>query len=98
LFDFLLLCVLVTLDYFALRWCARQLMADGQWLRDPEEGEEVLREYALTRVGQLRNPYQRDSLTSNPLYRVLGWLLLIGVIFWVDHFIIQHQWPWVLGS
>jgi hypothetical protein len=98
LLDFLLLGVLVVLNYFALRWCARQLMADGQWLRDPEERDEVLREYALNRVGELWNPYQRGSLTANPLHRVLGWLLLIGFIFWADHLVIQHQWPWLLGN
>jgi hypothetical protein len=97
LLDFLLLGVLVVLNYFALRWCVHQLTADGQWLRNPEERDEVLREYALTKVGQLFNPYQRDSLTSNPLYRVLGWLLLIGVVFWVDRFAIHYQWPWLLG-
>ena len=96
--DFLLLGVLVVLNYFALRWTVRQLMADGQWLLDPEEREEVLREYALNRVGELWNRYQRDSLTSNPLHRVFGWLLLIGVIFWADRFVIHHQWPWLLAG
>jgi hypothetical protein len=62
LLDVLLLGVLVVLNYFALRWCVHQLTADGQWLRNHEERDEVLREYALTKVGQLFNPYQRDSL------------------------------------
>ena len=94
--DFLLLLVLVLVNFFALRWTARQLVADGQWLRDPEERDEVLREFALTKIGQIWNPYQRDNLTSSPLYRVLGWLLLIGAIFWVDRFVIHYQWPWLL--
>jgi hypothetical protein len=33
LLDLLLLLVFVLLNYFALRWTARQLIADGQWLR-----------------------------------------------------------------
>ena len=95
--DLLLLLVLVLLNYFALRWCARQLVVDAQWLRDPEEREGILREFALNRLGQLWNPYQRDRLDSNPLYRVLGWLLLIGAIFWADRFAIHQLWPWLLG-
>jgi hypothetical protein len=97
LLDLLLLLVFVLLNYFALRWTARQLIADGQWLREPEERDEILREFALNRLGQLWNPYQRDSLSSNPLYRVLGWLLLIGVIVWVDRFAIHQQWPWLIS-
>lgn len=95
--DFLLLGVLVVLNYFALRWTARQLVADGQWLRDPEERQEVLREFALTKMGQIWNPYQRDRLDSSPLYRVLGWLLLIGVIFWADRFAVHQMWPWLIS-
>jgi hypothetical protein len=98
LIDFLLLLVLVLVNFFALRWTARQLVADGQWLRDPEEREEILRDFALTRIGQIWNPYQRDRLDSNPLYRVLGWLLLIGVIFWADRFAIHQLWPSLLGG
>jgi hypothetical protein len=97
LVDLLLLLVFILLNYFALRWTARQLIADGQWLRDREERDDILREFALNRLGQLWNPYQRDSLASNPLNRVLGWLLLIGVIFWVDRFAIHQQWPWLIG-
>ena len=94
--DFLLLLVLALVNFFALRWTARQLVADGQWLRDPQEREEILRDFALTRIGQIWNPYQRDRLDSNPLYRVLGWLLLIGVIFWADRFAIHQLSPWLL--
>jgi hypothetical protein len=97
LLDLLLLLVLVLFNFFALRWCAHQLALDGQWLRDPKEREEILREFALNRLGQLWNPYQGDRLDSNPLYRVIGWLSLIVVIFWVDRFAIHYQWPGLLG-
>jgi hypothetical protein len=98
LIDFLLLLVLVLVNFFALQWTARQLVADAQWLRDPQEREEILRDFALTRIGQIWNPYQRDRLDSNPLYRVLGWLLLIGVIFWADRFAVHQLWPSLLGG
>jgi hypothetical protein len=97
LLDFLLLCVFVLVNFFALRWTARQLVADGQWLRKPEEREEILREFALDNLGRLWNPYQRDGLTSNPLFRVLSWVLLIGVILWADRFAIHQQWPWLIS-
>ena len=96
--DFLLMLVLVLVNFFALRWTARQLVADGQWLRDPEERDEVLREFALTKIGEIWNPYQRGSLNSSPLHRVLGWVLLIGAIFWADRFAIHQLWPWLLGG
>jgi hypothetical protein len=97
LLDFLLLCVFVIVNFLLLRWCARQIVVDGQWLRDSEDREEILREFALDNLARLWNPYQRDGLTSNPLFRLLSWFLLIGVIFWVDRFAIHQQWPWLLG-
>jgi hypothetical protein len=36
-------------------------------------------------------------LRSNPLVRLLSWLLLIGVIFWADRFAIHQQWPWLIS-
>jgi hypothetical protein len=36
-------------------------------------------------------------LVGNPLYRLLGWLLLIAVVFWCDRFAIHQQWPWLLS-
>ena len=96
--DILLLLVLVLFNFFALRWCARQLVVDSQWLRDPEEREATLREFALDNLTRLWNPYQRDGLTSNALFRLLSWVLLIAVILWADRFAIHQQWPEFLGG
>jgi hypothetical protein len=96
LLDFVLLCALVIVNYLLLRWCVRQVVVDAQWLRNPGERDEIVREFALDRIGRLWNPYHRDELVGNPLYRLLGWLLLIAVIFWGDSYVIHHQWPWLL--
>jgi hypothetical protein len=63
LLDVLLLGVLVFLNYFALRWCVRQLRADAQWLRNPEEREEVLRSSASL-SGSTASPFTTSGRGS----------------------------------
>jgi hypothetical protein len=97
LLDLLLLPLFLIFNVFVLRWCVRQLVIDAEWLRDPEQRVEVLREFGLDRVGQLLNPYHRNRITWNPLNRLLGWFGLIGAILWADYISVRELWPWLLS-
>lgn len=96
--DFLLLSVFVLFNFFVLGWCARRLVADGEWLRDPEQRVEVLREFGLDRLGQVFNPFHGPGVRWNPLNRLLGWFGLIGFILWADYHTIRELWPWLLDG
>ena len=98
LLDLLLLCVVVIANFIALRWCARQLVVDSRWLRDPEEREDILREFAVENIRELWNPSQRDKLSANPLFRLFSWLTLIGVIIWADRLAIHQLLPAIIGG
>ena len=95
--DLLLLPLFLIFNVFVLAWCARQLVADAQWLRDPEQRVEVLREFGLDRVGQLLNRFHGNRITWNPMNRLLGWFGLIGAILWADYITVRELWPWLLS-
>jgi hypothetical protein len=97
LLDLLLLPLFLLFNLFVLRWCARQLVLDAEWLRDPEQRVEVLREFGLDRLGQLLNPFHGNRITWNPLNRLLGWFGLIGFILWADYISVRELWPWLLS-
>jgi hypothetical protein len=98
LLDFVLLCAFVIFNFFVLRWCVRQVIVDGQWLREPGERDEILRQFSLDEIRQLWSPFRRDELPSNPATRLLGRLALIVVILWADRFTLHAQWPWIFGG
>lgn len=97
--DLLLLPLFLIFNLFVLGWCARRIVEDAEWLRDPEQRVEVLREFGLDRVGQLLNPFQGNSsrITWNPLNRLLGWFGLIGAILWADYITVRELWPWLIS-
>jgi len=99
LIDLLLLPLFLVFNLFILVWCARRIVEDAEWLRDPEQRVEVLREFGLDRVGQLLNPFQGNSsrIAWNPLNRLLGWFGLIGAILWGDYITIGELWPWLIS-
>jgi hypothetical protein len=97
LLDFLLLPLFLIFNFFVLGWCARQIVVDAEWLRDPEQRVEVLREFGLDRVGQLLNPFQGNRITWNPLNRLLGWFGLIGFILYADYASVRQLWPWLIS-
>jgi hypothetical protein len=98
LLDLPLLPLFLLFNLFVLVWCARQIVADAEWLRDPEQRVEVLREFGLDRVGQLLNPFRSgDRITWNPLNRLLGWFGLIGAVLWADCVTVRELWPWLIS-
>jgi hypothetical protein len=97
LLDLLLLSGFVLFNLFILRWCARQLVQDAEWLRDPEQRVEVLREFGLDRVSELVNPFYEGRVRWNPLNRLLGWFGLIGFILYADYASIGQLWPWLIN-
>jgi len=97
LLDLLLRSLFLIFNFFVLGWCARRLVADAEWLRDPEQRVEVLREFGLDRVGQLLNPFYGGGMSWNPLNRLLFWFGLIGAILWADYISVRELWPWLIS-
>jgi hypothetical protein len=98
LLDFLLLSVFLLFNFFVLRWVARRLVVETEWLRDPEEREEVLREFGLDRVREHLFSSHRTGSWRNPMNQLLVLLGLIAGILWADYTTIRQQWPWLLGG
>ncbi len=85
------LAVFVAVNFFVLRWLARKLAIDSAWLRDPNRRKKILLP---------DEPYQVLGLLpfNDRAVRLLGRVVLLGLLIWADYLTIRNQWPWLLGG
>ena len=95
--DFLLLAAFLIFNFFLLRWCIRRLVVEAEWLRDPDERAEVLREYGLDKLKE-RLPGHGPRDWDNPMFKLLQSIALIVGILGADYITIRERWPWLLGG
>lgn len=93
-----LLLAFVFFNYFVLRWLARQLVTESEWLRDPEQRAEVLRRHGLAELRHFLIVRRLDSWYSNPIARLTSNVAVIYGVLWADYITIREQWPWLLGG
>ena len=95
--DFLLLAVFLVFNFFLLRWVIRRLVVEAEWLRDPEERAEILREFGMDKLkDHLPGSGQRNW--DNPMFRLLQTIALVAGILGIDYITIRERWPWLLGG
>jgi hypothetical protein len=95
--DFLLLAGFLIFNFFLLRWVIRRLVVEAEWLRDPEERAEVLREYGLEKLKD-RLPGGVQWNRDNPMFKLLEAIAFLIGILGADYITIRERWPWLLGG
>jgi hypothetical protein len=97
LLQLVLLAAFVVFNFFLLRWLARRLMTESEWLRDPEERAAVLKQHGLHELRHFLIFRHWGSWSSNPIAMLVGHVALTYAILWADYVTIREQWPWLLG-